>query len=133
MNQRTADLFDDEAPHVWNRGTRKRGRPPRPCPRTRGENFQHWRMRHGVSAGDMTRAGSTHDDLALMFRFERGTVKLSNRALMPIAHAVLKARDRTRIMAERDHAVLSLAAALAESRDMRAVALTNPNSQAEAS
>lgn len=44
----------------------------------------------------MVRVGMTHDQLALLFRFERGAataVGLTNRELMPLAHAVLRARD----------------------------------------
>jgi hypothetical protein len=53
-------------------------------------------MRHGVSAGDLVRVGVSHDQLALLFRFERGSktaAGLTNRELIPLAHAVLKARD----------------------------------------
>jgi hypothetical protein len=53
-------------------------------------------MVHGVSVGDMVRVGVTHDQLVLLFRFERGSktaAGLTNRELMPLAHAVLSARD----------------------------------------
>lgn len=85
-----------ELTRIIRAGKCKPGRKPRPGPRTRGENFQHWRMRHGVSAGDLVRVGVSHDQLALLFRFERGSktaAGLTNRELIPLAHAVLKARD----------------------------------------
>lgn len=93
MNEDMFDLIDDRA---WRHGKAKPGRKPKRGPRTRGENFQHWRMRHGVSAGDMAKAGSTHDELAMMFSFERGTASLVSRQLIALAHAVLITRDKFR-------------------------------------
>jgi len=116
------DLFNADDHRIWRVGKAKPGRKPKRHPRTRGENFQHWRMTHGVSAGDMVRCGVDHDTLALLFRFERGATNPASLQLIALAHAVLVSRDRSRLMSERDHAALSLAAALSESADMRSVA-----------
>jgi hypothetical protein len=64
-------------------------------------------MRHGVSAGDMAKHDTSHELLCTMFRFERGAQELTSRELMPIAHAVLRARDRKGSHAEAEAEAVS--------------------------